>query len=356
MINEYYRKLRVIRKGFDWDSYVYEHFDVKNAVGAERRVCCPFCGERKHKMYVNIDKRYFICFKCQTSSRNADVFDFIAANEGLNRNQAIMQCLTNYTEVCPTAEEIEEALREAAEVKEAEENSTIKTIESLPSYASPLSKHPNDTAFRYLLDRGVTKQEILDMQTHFIPKGEYPLEVGGKYYGNMANRVLWPIYGGSNQLVSWIARTIDPNVKDRKYINCPKSELAKTVWPYVPPRGSEVVLVEGILDCLAVRRLGFDCYATFGKAVSKDQRELLQEWKVSEVILCYDKDAKNDTLRTAEALKIHFSIYVPEGFLTGDADPGDTLNNEELKDELSEVLNNSISVDSSMFLKWRMWA
>ena len=172
----------------------------------------------------------------------------------------------------------------------------------------------------------------------------------------MQNRVLWPIYGGNNQLVSWIARTYDPKVKERKYINCPKSELAKTLWPYIPPRTHEVVLVEGILDCLAVRRLGFDCYATFGKHTSREQRDLLLKWEIQEITLCYDKDAKGDMLSLIKDLRLNFALFVPRGFLTGDADPGDSLKDVSLRDELVSNLSNAISVDSTDFVRWELFA
>lgn len=359
------RKLRVLRKGFDWDTYLSTNFHVKSGVGPERRVCCPFCGETKYKMYVNVDKRFFNCFKCETSNRKADVFDFIAETEGLRRGQAIKQCLINFSEVCPSADEIEEAIN--ADQYEEEEiiDTGIKAIDKLPHYALPLKDwftegpQGNGQGWLYLQKRGITDAEIVDMQTHYIPNGNYPLKINGKFYGNMQNRILWPVYGGNQQLVSWIARTIDPKVKDRKYINCPDSELAKTLWPYVPPRSKEVVLVEGILDCLAVRRLGFDCYATFGKHTSKQQRELLEEWGVEELTLCYDKDAKGNVLILLEELRLHFKLFVPKEYLPDNLDAGDTLKEERggtLRHLLDNSLQDAISIDSNAFVKWSMFA
>jgi len=307
-------------------------------------------------MYVNIDKRYFICFKCETSNRKADVFDFISETEGLTRGQSIKQCILNYSEVCPSADEIAEALEEKEHDEEEEDNTDIKVIESLPSYAQKLSRTDENPAISYLLERGLTVTDIEDMQTHHIPNGNFPLKVGEKFYGNMQNRVLWPIYGGNNKLVSWIARSFDPRVSERKYINCPKSELAKTFWPYVPPRTQEVVLVEGILDCLAVRRLGFDCYATFGKHTSREQISLLIEWEVQEITLCYDYDAKKDMLGLIDDLKLNFALFVPQTVLPGDADAGDTLKDEGLRDQLLSSLTNAIQVDTTDFLKWEMFA
>jgi len=358
-------KLRVLRKGFDWDSYLSSNFEVKSGVGPERRVCCPFCDETNHKMYVNIDKRYFICFKCGTSNRKADVFDFIAETEGLKRGQAIKQCLINFSEVCPSADEIEEALNADRYEEEEIIDLGIKAIDSLPEYAvrllqaDEMTNKGAEAAFAYLDARGVTGGEVEDMQVHYIPAGNFPLKVEGKFYGNMQNRILWPVYGGNQQLISWIARTIDPKTVDRKYINCPKSELAKTLWPYVPPRTPEVVLVEGILDCLAVRRLGFDCYATFGKHLSVSQRELLQEWEVTELTLCYDRDAKRDTLSLISDLKLHFELYVPKEYLPDNLDAGDSLkdtNGGTLRSLLSSSLQDAISIHSNAFIKWEMFA
>ena len=356
------RKLRVLRMGFDWDSYLATNFHVKSGVGPERRVCCPFCGETKHKMYVNIDKRFFKCFKCDTSNRQADVFDFIAETEGLRRGQAIMQCLTNFSEVCPSAEEIEDLINADKYEEEEVIDTGIKAIDSLPDYAKRLDQadgNPGDDAeraFAYLDSRGITGGEVEDMQLHYIPRGDYPLLVNGKFYGNMQDRILWPVYGGNQQLVSWLARTLDPDAAERKYINCPNSELSKTLWPYVPPRTSDVVLVEGILDCLAVRRLGFDAYATFGKHTSKQQRELLTGWGVKELTLCYDKDAKRDVLKLIEDLRLHFKLYVPKEYLPDNQDAGDSLKGDTLRSLLTNSLQDAISIDSNDFVKWSMFA
>ena len=355
-------KLRLIRKAFDWDSYLSENFEVKAGVGPERRVCCPFCVETKYKMYVNVDKRFFNCFKCEMSNRDADVFDFIAETEGLKRGQAIMQCLINFQEVCPSADEIEEAINADRYEEEEIIDVGIKAIDRLPRYAKKLDQadgNPGldaERAFEYLFGRGISGGEIEDMQLHYIPAGDFPLKIEGKFYGNMQNRVLWPIYGGNQQLVSWIARSYDSSVTERKYINCPRSDLKKTLWPYVPPRTQEVVIVEGILDCLAVRRLGFDAYATFGKHISHEQRQLLLDWDVQEITLAYDNGTKHNTLKLIEDLRLNFELFVPEAFLPGDADAGDTLKDEGLRSGLLNTLVNAININSVNFLKWRMYA
>jgi DNA primase len=350
--------LRKIRKEFDYQSFLEVNFPIKYATNGEMRICCPKCGDSKFKCYVNNDKKYFNCFKCDFNSGNYDVFDFVAVSEGITRAQAMTRLSREHVDVAKSWEEIIDNTR-SVEVDEPGEVSTIRVISSLPGGAVPLSREDESHQhfFEYLINRGFTEEDISDVGIHCVPYDNvFVYDSNKRLRGNISNRILFPVYGGSNQLVGWIARSIDG--AEPKYFNAPDSELAKTLWPFVPSRNNRAIIVEGIIDALAVRKAGFSSYATFGKKITYDQVLLLKIWDINSVVFFWDKkDAKKEILKAVENLKLHFKeVLVPDfSMWPKDKDAGDTLNWEQGSLLLQDMLTNHlIDVNSLEFATWQL--
>lgn len=356
------RILRKIRKEFDYQDYLDSTVPVKYSGNGELRVCCPHCLDTSYKCYVNNDTKRFNCFKCDFNNGNFDVFDFVAEFEGINRAQAMLRLAREYAEVAPSWESIIEACKTGLLVDEDEPNSAlnIKTIPRMPRGSYPLTDkdNPDQKPFwDYLLQRGFTEGEVTATKAHYVMSDMlFIKDKNDKLRGDIGRRVLFPVYGGDNDLVSWLARAIDDRVP--KYFNAPDSEASRTLWPYVPTRGTQGIIVEGLVDALAIRRHGFEAYATLGKKISYDQIELLKQWGITSVVLFWDKkDAKKEMLKAIETLKLHFDdVLVPDfSKWPADKDSGDTLNWEEgallLKDMLTK---NLIDVNSLEFATWNL--
>lgn len=355
------RVLRHIRTEFDYRSYLEATVPVRYSGNGELRINCPICYDEKFKCYVNDDKKYFNCFKCDFHTGNYDVFDLVASIEGLTRSQAMLRLSREYTQVAKTWEQIIASSRSIdVEEDSPSEPSVIRTIDSLPREAVPLSdKNDPDQArfWDYLLSRGFTEKEVSDVKAHCVPiKKCYIFDDNKRLRANIGNRILLPIYGGANKLVSWTARSIDG--AEPKYLNAPDSEATRTVWPYVPARGPQAVLVEGQIDALAIRRGGFNTYATLGKKISYDQIDLLKQWGIMSVILFWDKkDAKKEMVKAIDTLKLHFDEVLVPDFekWPSSIDAGDTLGMENGVELLRDLLvNNTINVNSLEFAKWQM--
>lgn len=351
------RILRKIRKEFDYQEYLELNFSVKYSGSGELRICCPNCGDGSYKLYVNNQKKVFNCFKCDFNIGNYDVFDFVATCENISRPQAQMRLMREFAEVTPDWHEIsfevDEHSPEAAKTK-------IKALDGLPKGVKPLNDPnaaPQQRYWKYLLERGFTEGEVRATKAHYVPVPTYSVfDANKKNRGNIGHRILFPVYGGHNELVSWLARSIDGT--EPKYFNAPDSEASRTLWPYVPLKGQRAVIVEGLIDALAVRRQGFAAYATLGKKISYDQIELLKRWNVTSVVLSWDKkDAKKEMVKAIDTLKLHFDeVLVPDytGWPT-DKDPGDTLNWEEGETLLKDMLSNKlIDVNSLEFAAWNL--
>ncbi len=331
-----------VYQNFDWRAYVESKYLYKEARD-ELRINCPSCGDDDFKCYVNPLKGVFHCFKCSFSSKKYDLFDFVSKTEHIPRSVAVIRLINEYTPTMPT--DITGTLSNLLyESKVEMPTHDIRTIASLPKNCSLLTDQTSRYAV-YLLDRGLTWEEIQQMQTHFCDD-----EASALY-----QRVVWPVYGKSKDLVSWASRTIDLGYKGKmKYLNCPDTDISKTLWPFVSPRGTMVVLCEGILDCMAVRRLGFDAYCAFGKKLSEAQRTLLLHWRVSEVVFLWDPDAKKDMIQATKEHRSFFRrVYVPDyrfwdDQLSKDVDAGDALKDEKVAKVLHETLSQHlVDVDSA---------
>lgn len=342
-----------INKHFDWEAYTQEHYAFKPArQNTEMRIDCPYddCDDDKNKCYVNPGKRMFHCFKCGKGSRKGGCppVEFTMLTEDLKYLEAVKQLLADLSETAVEYDDIEEEVEHWDEEKEVYvARQDIRFIDGLPKealrlqdYNSPIQK----PFFKYLVGRGLTYKEIVGMQTHCVPKTEVEVrDAEGNYKGDIGKRVIWPIYGGNPVgLVSWDAReTPMKEVGFSKYMKCPDADHAHTLWPYVPPYFDTAVLVEGILDCYAVRRIPkTSAYATFTKVISEQQIQLLKRWGVKTVILMWDKgDAMPQMKKAVEDLKLHFKVFVAsQAAFKGDTDPGDTLKMPEGVDLLRKAM------------------
>lgn len=329
-----------INKNFDWEAYVQEHYSFKPArQDTEMRIDCPYddCDDTGNKMYVNPGKKMYHCFKCKRGSRKdgCPPVSFVMLTEDVNYMQAVQQLMADLSETAVEYEDIEEELENWEDEKEGYvPRQQIRFIDGLPQEAIPLKDFNSPIQkpfFRYLVGRGLTFKEITGMQVHCVPKTAVEIrDSEGNFKGDVGKRIIWPIYGGNPAgLVSWDAReTPMKELGFSKYMKCPDGDHAHSVWPYVPPYGDKAVLVEGIIDCYAVRRIPKTSgYATFTKQISEQQVALLKRWGVKEVILAWDiGNAKPQMIKAVEDLKLHFKVFVAaqEPF-SGDMDCGDTL-------------------------------
>lgn len=303
--------LRQIKEQFDWESYVTDHYDVKRTHGKngdELRINCPSCGDTKFKCYVNPSKKAFYCFKCDFNISNKDLFDFVAVTESITRGTALMRLVMDFKPTTPEELDMEEPEPEDVQAP------PVRYLTSLPKGCLPVVAADGDHFWEYLKDRGFTKEDLARTNVHCVYQTMSPvIDSEGKLRGNIGGRIVFPIYH-NRQLCGWIARkTWTDDDRSPKYLNSPDTDLAKTVWPFVPPKSDHVVLVEGIIDALSVNRVeGVSAYACFGKKISLEQIQVLKAWGVKKVTLWFDKkDAMQQMISLVEDLKMYFdNVFV----------------------------------------------
>jgi len=335
--------LKKIKQSFDWDTYLSENYELKETNSPnEVRICCPNCMDRKFKCYVNTDKGVFNCFKCDFhTSRKYDVVHFVAKTESITYVAALMRITADYAPRAPSDEFMDTWLRKIAEP--AQDDPVAEVVHTnFPPDARDIVFETGDPVWEYAQSRGLT-EELLNLVK---AKGVY----------GASPRLLFPVYAGNGILASWQARDVTGK-SAAKYTSAPNSKLAELVWPNVGNKG-EVVLVEGILDALAIRNAtSWSSYATFGKHISERQCALLYELGARSVTLWYDKrDAHKDMMKAVKMLNDHMDKVSVVSFDSWESsmDVGDTLRIPNVYAQLAieQQIRSSIDCSSLDYQKW----
>ena len=170
-------------------------------------------------------------------------------------------------------------------------------------------------ARRYLSRRGLCKQEMVTQGL---------VEWTGQY------RVLFPYFKGG-ELIFWTSRRYSKAVGEGpKYLSQPgiKPLYEPITKPPVSP--GTLVLVEGVLDALAVNRAGYKAVALGGKSLAAHNVEnvltLAENCGIIAVLL--DGDALHAAMRLQDTLSSRTQAHV--GIWCCDDDPGN-MNVEELR-------------------------
>jgi DNA primase len=176
----------------------------------------------------------------------------------------------------------------------------------------------NETAMKYLLDRGISQNSIETFEIGYVPSGAevmqflqsalLPLptaaeagiiaqsENGSGYYARLVERITFPIYSASASLVGFGGRTITNH--PAKYINSPQTKLfnkSRILYGYHLAKESiyknkKIIVCEGYLDVVMFHQAGFkEAVAGMGTALTPEHLPLLRKGD-PKVILAYDGD------------------------------------------------------------------
>ena len=229
----------------------------------------------------------------------------------------------------------------------------------------------------YLKKRGLTDEIIKKFRLGFVPKNNnfieqlskkfsledikltglyYIIEKNKKLVDRFSNRIIFPIYNLSDDVIAFGGRIINNN-NLAKYINSPETEFYKKGRQLFnlnfakEERGStkEVVIVEGYMDVISLYSNGIkNVISNSGTAITENQINLI--WKFfSNPIICLDGDnsGQQAAIRIAERLfplineesKIFFSI------LDKGKDPDDIIKDKG-KSGFLKILEKKLIIQS----------
>jgi hypothetical protein len=243
---------------------------------------CPVCGSDGKKLYVDPRTGMWFCFAGQHhSGGKVDV--------GLDDRSPGQDLLDL---IAPAEDEL------------IWQETELPPFESL----TPIARD-------YLKRRGLSNQEMIT-QGLVVWTGQY--------------RVLFPYFKGG-ELIFWTSRRYSEVVgTGPKYLSQPGSKPLYEPITIPPVSPGTLVLVEGVLDALAVNRAGFKAVALGGKnlAAHNMKNVLTLAENCGIIVVLLDGDALDAALKIQDALSSRTKAHV--GIWCCDDDPGN-MSVEELR-------------------------
>lgn len=312
---------------------------------------CPFCGDTKQRMFVNLDRKVYYCHNCTSSG-------------------TLVTLISDYASV--TWKEALDVYREyegqEAALPESIEEEIFTMLIKTPQFEKPKFVHPLPEEFILLEDaRGKAGQHAVN----YLKSRGISMKLAEEKYigycaeGKYANRIIMTDFE-NGELVHWQARTWEAAPKNklmkkyfRKVLNpslsdeqiqdgiraIEKSEVIGNIDTVI--HNKMAVLVEGKFDEYTIPNVGACLH---GKHMSDNQFiKLVQNKKNIDVIaVMMDGDAFANACVTADRLYKHFDdVLVCRMPL--DKDPNQLGTRGCL-----EILNDSISYSPLFTVKAKM--
>jgi DNA primase len=265
---------------------------------------CPFHSEKTPSFHVNGNQQYFYCFGCH---EKGDVFRFIMKLEQRSFMEVLRE-LAQQAAVDLGERTMTPAERKAREDAESERGRMLKVMEAATAfYETEYAGTGGAAARTYVEGRGLSADMIAQFRIGYAPargRGDALVkflatqkmepEVAERLgllgtnergrYDFFRDRVMLPVLDRQKRPVGFSSRLLDPDARERKYVNLPDSPLFhKREQLYglhvalEPIRKAEqVVVVEGNFDVLALHQAGVrEAVAPMGTALTAEQITLL---------------------------------------------------------------------------------
>jgi DNA primase len=345
----------------DVAAWLEGYTDAKSGGPGELRLHeCPKCGDDRYKLYVNTEKRLFICYVCDWGRGVGDIVQLLAAVSGMSPFlvRAEIASMVVPAPAGDLTSKLEDAFGSSTEAVEAGDYGAAPEIDppGSPNFTGLTTRR----ILSYALGRGLTQEDV----AFYRLRGSGSLEIRKEWNGKervtkiSGPFLVFPVHLGK-KAVAWQGRRLKN--EDPKYVSA--NNIKDWLWPLDQSFFSlfadqrKVVLVEGVFDALGYLRLGIPALCTFGKSISLAQLNILHDLQPKEVYFAWDLDATRELQRAVDRVAHSFpSTYVVSfaGAYEGKLDPGDSLSRPELAPWLRECLDSAMDVRGPEFFSWRM--
>jgi DNA primase len=317
---------------------VKRHVELKRAGTGSWMGLCPFHGEKTPSFHVNEARRYFYCFGCH---EKGDAITFLTKIEQ-RPFMDVLQELAGAAGVDLDLRPLSPAERQARQKQESERERMVRAMELAASffeaqYASPAG----DAARAYVEQRGIgaavrerfrvgyapARWDALSstLAAHKIPMsvleqlGLVGVNERGRY-DFFRDRVMLPVIDRQKKVIGFGGRLLDPEAKDRKYVNSPESPLfhkKESLYGLHAAldairRSGTAIVVEGNFDVLALHQAGIEeAVAPMGTALTEEQISVLGRLAKT-IVVVFDGDAAGQRA-AAKAIP----LFVEAGILGG---------------------------------------
>lgn len=298
--------------------------ELKRAGTGSFKGLCPFHAEKTPSFNVHEQRQFFHCFGC---GEKGDVFSFLVKIEQRSFME-VLRDLAHQAGVDIPEQSLTPAERKAAEENESDRERMLRTMEEATRFFETQLAGPAGAAARgYLEKRGISKATVERFRVGYAPAGwdamqkhlasrQVPAELAERLglvgsnergrYDFFRDRVMLPVLDRQKRPIGYSSRLLDPDAKDRKYVNSPDSPLFHKkenlyglhVAVDAIRRSGTAILVEGNFDVLTLHEAGIEeAVAPMGTALTVDQIKLLARM-AKRIVVVFDGD--NAGTRAAE--------------------------------------------------------
>jgi DNA primase len=296
---------------------VKRHVELKRAGTGTWKGLCPFHSEKTPSFTVHEPRQFFHCFGCD---EKGDAISFLVKIE----QRPFMDVLTDLAATAGVDLEVRPltpAERKARQDAESERDRMFRALDLAASFFEEQYLSPSGAAARaYVEGRGIgaaVREKFRvgyaparwDGLSSFLASKKIPVSDIERLglcavnergrYDFFRDRVMLPVIDRQKRVVGFGGRLLDPDAKDRKYVNSPESPLfhkkeqlygLHAALEAIRKSGSAVV-VEGNFDVLALHEAGIEeAVAPMGTALTVEQVTALGRLAKT-VTVVFDGDA-----------------------------------------------------------------
>lgn len=347
--------------------------------GANFKGLCPFHTEKTPSFVVNPARQSFYCFGCH---EKGNVIGFIMKIEGKSFIEVLKELADEAGVELPKRE-----MSEAEQQRETEREQLLRINKvAYDFFIEQLGRPGGEQARQYLASRDLEEPTVQAYGIGFAPAGwdgltkhlaakQVPAPLAVKLglcvvrrnqagerpaaqgtvspttnFDFFRDRLMFPVLGAGNSVLGFSGRLLDPEAKERKYVNSPESPVyRKSETLYGLPvaraamrRHDRVILVEGNVDVLGLYQAGHaETVAPLGTALTDRQVLILRRF-VREVVLAYDGDnAGRTAARKASEMLAAEDITSRVAVLPDGTDPADLARKQP--ELLSQLLADAVA-------------
>ena len=320
---------------------VRRYVELKRAGTGSWKGLCPFHAEKTPSFNVHEQRQYFHCFGC---GEKGDVFSFLVKIEQRSFMEVLRDLASQAGVDLPEVKQ-SPAERQAAAEAESERERMLRVMEAATSFFEAQLAAPVGGAARaYVEKRGVSSGLRASFRLGYAPPGWDTLQkhlaslripgsvaeqlglVGANERGRydfFRDRVMLPVLDRQKRPIGFSSRLLDPEAKERKYVNSPDSPLFHKkenlyglhVALEAIRRSGTAIVVEGNFDVLSLHEAGVqEAVAPMGTALTSEQVKLLGR-AAKRIVVVFDGDAAG-----ARAAEKAIPVAVEAGLFFAEAD------------------------------------
>jgi DNA primase len=309
-------KIDDVRERTNLVEVIKRHVELKRAGTGNWKGLCPFHAEKTPSFNVHEVRQFFHCFGC---GEKGDVFAFLTKIEQRSFME-VLRDLAQQAGVELPEKQMSPAERKAAADAESEKERMLRTMEMATAFfEAQLATPAGDAARAYLQKRGISPETAKKFRVGYAPAGwdvlqrhfsalHIPIQllerlglVGVNERGNydfFRDRVMLPVLDRQKRPVGYSSRLLDPDAKDRKYVNSPDSPLfhkKENLYGLHAAldairRSKRAVVVEGNFDVMSLHEAGIEeAVAPMGTALTAEQVGLLARL-AQRIVVVFDGD------------------------------------------------------------------